>query len=248
MNDLTPAQAAQQSNREAGGQYAEKTHGEPTASLEDQLDTSSDELVQINDAVASLGTDLGITADSFADPDAYDAWVDELTHTIHDQVSRARADAPQGDSAPDDEAECSCTLVENPYHHFGAVEPGGAIEPDYDCPVHFPNGSGNSLAFPVHTFEDSAQAYDRTQTDGSIKSGDMLIVESEGIVGFLHQAWPIAVSESHGSLHKVKDKDEFLGQFPEQRDVWEACERRILADSFEVADPLSWDDEPSSAR
>lgn len=35
---------------------------------------------------------------------------------------------------------CSCHVVENPWTFNGIVEPGGAMEPDPECPVHFPNG------------------------------------------------------------------------------------------------------------
>lgn len=34
---------------------------------------------------------------------------------------------------------CTCTAVENPWTYYGIVEPGGALEPDMDCPVHFPS-------------------------------------------------------------------------------------------------------------
>ena len=33
---------------------------------------------------------------------------------------------------------CTCIPVENPWTYYGATEPGGALEPDPDCPVHFP--------------------------------------------------------------------------------------------------------------
>lgn len=34
--------------------------------------------------------------------------------------------------------DCECWPVPNPWTYFGAVEPGGALEPNPDCPVHFP--------------------------------------------------------------------------------------------------------------
>lgn len=33
---------------------------------------------------------------------------------------------------------CTCYPVENPWTYYGIAEPGGALEPNYDCPVHFP--------------------------------------------------------------------------------------------------------------
>lgn len=53
----------------------------------------------------------------------------------------------------------------------------------------------------VHRFDDTGDAYDSTQCDDSIKDGDVIVVESEGVVGVLIQAWPVAVTEKHGDLH-----------------------------------------------
>lgn len=36
---------------------------------------------------------------------------------------------------------CTCHVVENPWTYYGIVEPGGALEPDYGCPVHFPENT-----------------------------------------------------------------------------------------------------------
>lgn len=33
---------------------------------------------------------------------------------------------------------CTCHVVENPWTYYGIVEPGGALEPDPECPVHSP--------------------------------------------------------------------------------------------------------------
>lgn len=33
---------------------------------------------------------------------------------------------------------CTCLVNPNPYTHYGIVEPGDALEPDPDCPTHFP--------------------------------------------------------------------------------------------------------------
>jgi len=35
-------------------------------------------------------------------------------------------------------AECTCWPVEDSWTYYGAVEPGGALEPNPDCPEHFP--------------------------------------------------------------------------------------------------------------
>ena len=52
----------------------------------------------------------------------------------------------------------------------------------------------------VHFFPDSGLAYDACQCDESIAKGDLLIIESERVIG-VADTWPIAVSREHGALH-----------------------------------------------
>lgn len=33
---------------------------------------------------------------------------------------------------------CTCWVNPHPFTHYGAVEPGDALAPNPDCPVHFP--------------------------------------------------------------------------------------------------------------
>jgi hypothetical protein len=35
---------------------------------------------------------------------------------------------------------CKCWVNPKPFTHYGAVEPGDALEPNYECPMHFPEG------------------------------------------------------------------------------------------------------------
>ena len=35
------------------------------------------------------------------------------------------------------EPECACWPVDNPWTYYGTVEPGGALEPNPECRVHF---------------------------------------------------------------------------------------------------------------
>jgi hypothetical protein len=54
----------------------------------------------------------------------------------------------------------------------------------------------------VHIFTcDSKDAYDETQTEDSIRDGDVLIVPNEGIVGIMVEAWPVALTSEHGHFH-----------------------------------------------
>lgn len=57
----------------------------------------------------------------------------------------------------------------------------------------------------VHTFGSTGEAYNRSQTDDNIKDGDILHVPSEGVVGYLHAAWPVAATQEHGAFHSLTD-------------------------------------------
>jgi len=63
----------------------------------------------------------------------------------------------------------------------------------------------------VHTFGTTGQAYDASQTNDAIKDGDILHVPSEGVTGFLNQAWPVAL---HHSGQGEKPQGEFHGMLP----------------------------------
>ncbi len=55
----------------------------------------------------------------------------------------------------------------------------------------------------VHIFYSTDDAYDACQTDENIKTGDILFIPSEKVIG-LAWTWPIAVSRQHGNLHTTK--------------------------------------------
>ncbi|RWN60188.1 hypothetical protein [Mesorhizobium sp.] len=63
----------------------------------------------------------------------------------------------------------------------------------------------------VHFFDSTGEAYDATQCDETIKNGDVLVIESEKVVG-LADTWPVAVTEHSGNLHVLGD-----GQFETYR-------------------------------
>jgi len=60
-------------------------------------------------------------------------------------------------------------------------------------------------AVNIHHFDSSGGSYDRTQTDDSIKDGDVFHIPSEKITGYMHAAWPVAVTESKGQFHGLTD-------------------------------------------
>lgn len=71
----------------------------------------------------------------------------------------------------------------------------------------------------VHRFGrwmDSGSAYDKTQYDDTISDGDVLVVDAEDgerVIGFLYQAWPIALTEPAGAFH-TGDLDAIVAEEP----------------------------------
>lgn len=55
----------------------------------------------------------------------------------------------------------------------------------------------------IWRFDSSGEAYDACQCRADIESGDVLLIESEGVVG-LAWAWPVAISAANGALHQAK--------------------------------------------
>ncbi|MDE1918867.1 MAG: hypothetical protein KGJ57_22895 [Sphingomonadales bacterium] len=65
----------------------------------------------------------------------------------------------------------------------------------------------------IHGFASTGNAYDATQTDDQIASGETLLILPEGIVGVAH-CWPFAVTQVTGNLHGVQPKaHEAMGDF-----------------------------------
>lgn len=54
-------------------------------------------------------------------------------------------------------------------------------------------------------FDTTGGAYNTTQVDDNIKDGDVLLVPSEKVAGFLDKAWPTAVTEESGDFHRYPD-------------------------------------------
>ena len=56
----------------------------------------------------------------------------------------------------------------------------------------------------VWTFANSGDAYDMTQCDDDLKTGDVLLIPSEKVVGITN-TWPLAVTKEMGQLHGVEE-------------------------------------------
>lgn len=54
----------------------------------------------------------------------------------------------------------------------------------------------------IHFFESTGKAYNACQCSDEIKTGDILFIPSEGVVG-IADAWPVAVTANHGDLHSA---------------------------------------------
>jgi hypothetical protein len=56
-----------------------------------------------------------------------------------------------------------------------------------------------------HGFATTGKAYDATQTDDRIATGDSLLILPEGVIGIAH-CWPFAVTAACGKLHSISPK------------------------------------------
>jgi len=59
------------------------------------------------------------------------------------------------------------------------------------------------MTIKVHKFKSTREAYDNCMWREDIKSGDVLVIASEGVVGIAY-AWPFAVTEEYGDLHSME--------------------------------------------
>ncbi|WP_280273413.1 hypothetical protein [Nocardia wallacei] len=57
----------------------------------------------------------------------------------------------------------------------------------------------------VHIFASSDEAYDRSQCDDQIADGDILVIPSEGVAGWLDKAWPVAATRNVGAFHRLNE-------------------------------------------
>ncbi|MFC8723715.1 hypothetical protein [Streptomyces bacillaris] len=70
-----------------------------------------------------------------------------------------------------------------------------------EAPVTDAPATEDTAAPAVHRFDSTGEAYDATQCRDGIHDGDVLVIESEGVVGFLRSAWPGAITTAYGKLH-----------------------------------------------
>jgi hypothetical protein len=79
---------------------------------------------------------------------------------------------------------------------------GGALDTDEVLPSVYRKMLGEEGMVPCIALHDSDSAYDACNT-GQCHRGDVLVIESEGIVG-IADTWPIAVTEQQGEFHSIE--------------------------------------------
>ena len=89
----------------------------------------------------------------------------------------------------------------------------------------------------VWTFASSGTAYDMTQCDDDLKTGDVLLIPSEKVVGITN-TWPLAITKEMGQLHGVEEGYKIEDLLPSDTDkdyVNKALKiARNLAKSYDI--------------
>lgn len=79
--------------------------------------------------------------------------------------------------------------------------PGREIDLSHPIMKLIPETPGVGVWF----FTSTGEAYDVSQCDDRIQDGDILAVPSEGVVGVLIKAWPVAATPEAGKFHAPMD-------------------------------------------
>jgi hypothetical protein len=96
------------------------------------------------------------------------------------------------------------------------------------------------MAPTIHQFPTTGEAYDTSQWNSAIHDGDVLFVPSEGVYGFLFEAWPIAVTKAHGEFHgpavdrRPATRDEWVAAHPAYAESWDIAAGWAIAEKHEI--------------
>ena len=63
----------------------------------------------------------------------------------------------------------------------------------------------------IHQFASTKEAYDETQCSLDVKSGDILLIPRENVVGVAY-VWPFSITTKHGALHSLVEGTVFEGK------------------------------------
>ena len=68
----------------------------------------------------------------------------------------------------------------------------------------------------IYYYEDTSSAYDDTQSQylNEVVNGDILVIESEKVVG-VADTWPVSVTSERGELHSLKEESTIIGIIPD---------------------------------
>lgn len=73
--------------------------------------------------------------------------------------------------------------------------------------------------FQIHNWDDTGTAYDdcnigeHAETDKAVRSGDVCVIEKEGVVGFAW-AWPVAITLQHHNFHVTTNPVHIVEKIP----------------------------------
>jgi hypothetical protein len=96
------------------------------------------------------------------------------------------------------------------------------------------------MAPTIHQFPSTGEAYNTSQWDSKITDGDVLFVPSEGVFGFLFEAWPIAVTVAHGEFHgpavdrKPATRHQWVAAHPAYAESWDIAAGWAIAEGAEI--------------
>lgn len=78
------------------------------------------------------------------------------------------------------------------------------IEATHEAPTAFETTVTD--APNVWVFSSTGRAYDESQCNDNVLGGDILLVPSEGVAGWLHDgAWPVAATAIRGEFHGLNE-------------------------------------------
>lgn len=97
----------------------------------------------------------------------------------------------------------------------------------------------DSGPLPVHTFPSTGAAYNGSQTNDVIDDNHLFHIPSEGVVGYMHSAWPVAVTQAHGELHHLTPAGAASNEFAAGR---AAAQELARQHGYPLHDPFA--DEP----
>lgn len=131
------------------------------------------------------------------------AAVDTLLAALNDRADTRlvwlSAECVSGHWCSTESDAATAEAVAQAEHDAHMRTPGGVCAPS--CPEHKPPVSDPA----VHRFDSTEDAYTATQTRDDIRDGDVLVIPSERVAGFLLKAWPVAVTAQRGGLHGTTD-------------------------------------------